>query len=79
MIEIGKTTATMLDYDTAWLYTITSTYNNKYDWRMPSWYEWGVYTIIPQDAWTDNLTPVDQWGNLIYNFGTLVRDIKDDV
>lgn len=24
------------DRDTAWLYIITLTYNNHYDWRMPS-------------------------------------------
>ena len=79
MIEIGKTSSVELDYDTAWLYTITSTYYNKYDWRLPSWYEWGTYTTIPQHAWTDTLTPIDQWGNQIYYFSTLVRDIKDDV
>ena len=25
-----------LPYDEAWLYCATLTYNNKYDWRMPS-------------------------------------------
>lgn len=26
----------LLTYDEAWLYCITLTYDNKYDWRMPT-------------------------------------------
>ena len=36
MIEIAPLLEHKIDYDGAWLYCATLTYNNKYDWRIPT-------------------------------------------
>ena len=36
MIEVAPLLEHELDYDGAWLYCATLTYNNKYDWRVPT-------------------------------------------
>lgn len=36
MIEIAPLLEHKMDYDGAWLYCATLTYNNKYDWRIPT-------------------------------------------
>lgn len=42
-----------VDNDTALLYTITCTYNNKYDWRFPTEDEWVTHSWIPSRCWTE--------------------------
>jgi hypothetical protein len=52
MIEPGPiVTILPVDYDTAFLYAITCTYNNKYDWRFPTIDEWMTYDWIPNPDW----------------------------
>lgn len=36
MIEIAPVSTTFFSYDAAFIYCITCTYNNKYDWRFPT-------------------------------------------
>ena len=36
MIELAPILKDHLSYDEAWLYCATLTYNNKYDWRIPT-------------------------------------------
>lgn len=35
MIEIGPVSTTFFSYDAAFIYCITCTHDNKYDWRFP--------------------------------------------
>lgn len=39
MIEIAPQAIERMNFDTAWLYCATLTYDNKYDWRLPTMYE----------------------------------------
>ena len=36
MIEVAPLLEYEMNYDGAWLYCATLTYNNKYDWRVPT-------------------------------------------
>jgi len=40
MIELAPQEPERMEYDQAWLYCATLTYDNKYDWRMPTNWEW---------------------------------------
>ena len=53
MIEPGPLiTTNPVDFNTALLYTITCTYNNHYDWRVPTETEWVKHQWIPSRSWT---------------------------
>jgi len=68
MIEFAPETNDCMDYDRAWLYCVTCTHDNKYDWRLPtrkeyhnspiirSWFEAGIRS--PGRDWTFYVTPV---------------------
>lgn len=48
----------LLPYDTAWLYCVTCTHNNKYDWRFPTIADvTAVQTIVGIHGWF-YVTPV---------------------
>lgn len=52
MIETALVSIDTLPVDIAWLYCATLTYNNKYDWRFPTIYEFiysGLFTNL--DVW----------------------------
>jgi len=39
MVEFAPANLTHLLYDEAWLYCATLTYDNHYDWRLPTYHE----------------------------------------
>ena len=43
MIESGPFLESHIPYDDAWLYCVTCTHDNKYDWRIPSLTEYLEY------------------------------------
>lgn len=49
MIEIAPLSDKM-SYDEAWLYCATLTHNNKYDWRIPTDYEFTYNDEIDEEA-----------------------------
>ena len=49
MTESGMCSDHFLTYDEAWLFCITSTHNNKYDWRMMTRREFILYK--PRELW----------------------------
>jgi hypothetical protein len=40
MLKMADTSLHALSYDDAWLYCATCTHDNKYDWRLPTHYEY---------------------------------------
>jgi len=75
MLEFGPETNDCIDYDRAWLYCVTCTHDNKYDWRLPTRKEYHNSPIIMSWFNCDNIQ------TLSYEKGgfrvTPVRD-KDD-
>jgi hypothetical protein len=58
----------LLSYDEAWLYCATLTYNNKYDWRIPTYDECSMYNID------------SHWFHLPYEtfvHGTYITPVRD--
>ena len=53
MIKLGPITTYHVDYDTALLATITCTFNNHYDWRVPTEDEWISHSWIPSWCWNE--------------------------
>ena len=51
MIEIAPKSNIQLDYNQAFLYTITLNYNNHKDWRFPTEFEYISFEDITIDAW----------------------------
>ena len=52
MIEPGPLITTHhVDYDTALLATITCTFDDHYNWRVPTEDEWVSYNWIPSWSW----------------------------
>jgi hypothetical protein len=45
MIEQATKHKTKCSYDIAWLYCATLTYNNTYDWRIPTFTECSIYNM----------------------------------
>jgi hypothetical protein len=64
--------------DEAWLYTITCTYNNHYDWRFPTIYEFiysGLFTNL--DVWNIENVNNPHLNTVKAKYLTLpIRDIK---
>jgi hypothetical protein len=56
MIEPGPllTPGRHVDYDTALLYSITCTYNDHYDWRVPTDNEWIRHNWIISWSWNES-------------------------
>ena len=55
MIEMGPIITTHhVDYDTALLATITCTFDNHYDWRVPTDDEWISYGWIKSWTWNES-------------------------
>ncbi len=51
MLEFGPEANERVKYDEAWLYCVTCTHDNKYDWRLPTHKE---YTDSPiMMSWFD--------------------------
>jgi hypothetical protein len=56
MIEFAPKSPLLL-YDEAWLYCITCTHNNKYDWRMidyDEYYDYNMNEILYGYGWVDD-------------------------
>jgi hypothetical protein len=49
MIERAPRSTTRLTLDEAWLYTITLTHDNKYDWRLPTAQEFNKFLCSAQE------------------------------
>jgi hypothetical protein len=65
MIEIASKSQDKLCKDPAWLYTITCTHDNKYDWRFPTDQEFNSdYDLLSanQFTWAEE----DQPGYILY-------------
>lgn len=54
MTEAAPMANKQLDYYHAWLYTITCTHNNKYDWRFPLQDELDQNNIPTEMFWFTN-------------------------
>jgi hypothetical protein len=56
MIEPGPllTPGRHVDYDTALLYSITCTYDDHYDWRVPTDNEWISHNWIISWSWNES-------------------------
>jgi hypothetical protein len=52
MTESGMCSSNFLTYDDAWLFCITSTHKNKYDWRMMTQREFILYK--PRERWFED-------------------------
>jgi hypothetical protein len=46
MIEFSIRPQEEMDYDTAWLYCVTCTHDNYYDWRLPTHIEYNESPLI---------------------------------
>jgi hypothetical protein len=56
MIEVAPKSPE-LGFDEAWLYCVTLTYNNKYDWHMPDYdeyYDCNMNEILNGYGWVDD-------------------------
>jgi hypothetical protein len=65
MIELAPKSQDKLCKDPAWLYTITCTHDNKYDWRFPTDQEFNSdYDLLSanQFTWAEE----DQPGYILY-------------
>ena len=51
MIEFATPIEHEVDYDHAYLYCITLTLHNKYNWRMPTLSEFRYSSQIPAGSW----------------------------
>jgi|688.fasta_scaffold387383_2 hypothetical protein len=54
MLEFAPMPAGRFSFDDAWLYCATLTYNNNYDWRIPTEDEFCNYEEIDCDAFDQN-------------------------
>lgn len=54
MIEFAPMPPGRVTFDAAWLYCATLTYNNKYDWRIPTEDEFCSYEEIHCDSFDQN-------------------------
>jgi len=68
-MRLGPEYIVSLCYDEAWLYCATLTYDNKYNWRMPTRTEW---MLIPSAvySWYEDRQII----NIRYRKVTPVRD-----
>jgi hypothetical protein len=57
MIEFGPELLRVLTYDEAWLYCATLTHNNKYDWRIPTDYEFTYNDEIDEESFDQSDEP----------------------
>lgn len=46
MIEFAPEAIERVEYDEAWLYCVTCTHDNHYDWRLPTYKEYNRSTFI---------------------------------
>ncbi len=51
MIELAPMPTTRLTLDDAWIYTITLTHDNKYDWRLPTAWEFNNVMVGSPPLW----------------------------
>jgi hypothetical protein len=66
MLEFAPRAYTLVEYDQAWLYAVTCTHHNYYDWRLPTYKEYNRSKLIrtwyedrPDDKLPDrHVTPV---------------------
>ena len=78
MIKLGPITTYHVDYDTALLATITCTFNNHYDWRVPTEDEWISHSWIPSWSWNEARMVKPTWTGTDLSYRLcLVRTIND--
>ena len=53
-IDLAPSTTIKLTYDQAFLHTLTLSYNNYKDWRLPTGKEFGDTRAIPPNSWYDS-------------------------
>ena len=54
MLKMADTSPHALSYDDAWLYCATCTHDNKYDWRLPTHYEYRTNQLRNIYGWTED-------------------------
>ena len=62
MIELAPIHESVLDYDQAFLYCLTLSYNNHKDWRLPTNPEYAKTNEIPTGSWY-----IHRSGGVIYD------------
>lgn len=82
MLELGPTAKERMNFDTAWLYIATLTYNNQYDWRLPTMFEVmysGDFNFDDYNVWTSDKIDPTRLRDVNVRFQTIpVRTNNED-